>query len=219
MGTTANQACCVCGGGETSSCEPQSNESPIEMPTIIISLAPSSSEGSMNISSPSEAPIPKSNTPSSIPTKLPSNLPTEAPVINPSSVPTELLSNLPTESPIQTTHSPSSSQLSECRNFPDYWHDSDGSFYDCDWYASSKRCELYGQLYANFGKTANQACCDCGGGSIPVIPCENVEGWHDSDGTQFNCEWYSKLRRCEKYGDKYENHGYTANQACCQCKE
>jgi len=70
-------------------------------------------------------------------------------------------------------------------------------------------------MYENFGKTANQACCSCGGGSKP---CTDVPGWHDADGTQYNCQWYSRFRRCQRYGDLYRNFGYTANEACCVCK-
>ena len=45
------------------------------------------------------------------------------------------------------------------------WYDEDGPSYDCDWYAQGTRCAAYGNSYANFGKTANTACCACGGGS------------------------------------------------------
>ena len=107
------------------------------------------------------------------------------------------------------------SKSSQCSNTPVDWYDSDGSLYDCNWYASSHNCKNYGHKYINFGKTANQACCSCGGGSSP---CKDVEGWHDSGGTKYNCEWYSEPLHCIQYGDKYENGGFTANQACCVCK-
>jgi hypothetical protein len=45
------------------------------------------------------------------------------------------------------------------------WYDSDGETYDCDWYATGNNCE-YGDSFANFGYTANDACCVCGGGTI-----------------------------------------------------
>lgn len=41
------------------------------------------------------------------------------------------------------------------------WHDSDGSVYDCDWYAEGNNCATYGNAFSNFGATANQACCVC----------------------------------------------------------
>jgi hypothetical protein len=41
--------------------------------------------------------------------------------------------------------------------------------------------------------------------------------WHDSDGEQFGCAWYSKGTRCEQYGDTHANRGKTANEACCTC--
>jgi hypothetical protein len=48
--------------------------------------------------------------------------------------------------------------------------------------------------------------------------CEDVVGWHDIDGTTFNCEWYAKANNCENFGHGYENKGHTANTACCVCK-
>lgn len=46
------------------------------------------------------------------------------------------------------------------------WYDSDGPAYDCDWYASdASHCVNYGAWFRNFGMTANDACCVCGGGS------------------------------------------------------
>lgn len=44
------------------------------------------------------------------------------------------------------------------------WYDSDGPYYDCDWYSQGIRCSAYGHGYENDGFTANQACCACGGG-------------------------------------------------------
>jgi len=41
--------------------------------------------------------------------------------------------------------------------------------------------------------------------------------WHDSDGSKYDCQWYSKGGWCKKYGDGYENEGLTANKACCGC--
>merc|ERR1712166_1361395 len=45
------------------------------------------------------------------------------------------------------------------------WYDSDGAQFACDWYASGTHCTNSGDGYANFGFTANQACCACGGGT------------------------------------------------------
>ena len=55
---------------------------------------------------------------------------------------------------------------SSCANSPSDWFDSGGITYDCAWYALDERyCEVYGDSYRNFGKTAKEACCVCGGGS------------------------------------------------------
>lgn len=37
--------------------------------------------------------------------------------------------------------------------------------YTCDWYSRDSNCNTFGSGSANFGLTANQACCACGGGS------------------------------------------------------
>jgi hypothetical protein len=50
-----------------------------------------------------------------------------------------------------------------CSDVPSGWKDSDGD--SCQVYADNDWCEQYGDGYANDGKTANQACCSCGGGS------------------------------------------------------
>ena len=53
------------------------------------------------------------------------------------------------------------------------WYDSGGTDYTCSWYGSnSNYCGSYGNSYTNFGYTANQACCVCGGGirSTTAIP-------------------------------------------------
>ena len=52
-----------------------------------------------------------------------------------------------------------------CSDNPSNWYDSDGSFYNCGWYARGNNCQTYGDGYRNFGKTANEACCACGGGN------------------------------------------------------
>merc|ERR1711912_111453 len=47
----------------------------------------------------------------------------------------------------------------------DYWYDSNGSYYSCEWYGTNPNyCSFYGSGYGNFGKDADQACCVCGGG-------------------------------------------------------
>ena len=52
-----------------------------------------------------------------------------------------------------------------CEDFPASWYDIDGPTYNCEWYAQNDHCEKYGDYFVNAGKTANQACCGCGGGA------------------------------------------------------
>lgn len=48
------------------------------------------------------------------------------------------------------------------------WHDTGGEDFNCDWYALD-RCDQYGNSFENYGYTANEACCACGGGSPTTI--------------------------------------------------
>ena len=62
---------------------------------------------------------------------------------------------------------PSDNPTLHCYNFPLGWYDSDDSDtrnFDCTWYGQKDNCILYGDDYENMGKTANEACCVCGGG-------------------------------------------------------
>jgi hypothetical protein len=115
--------------------------------------------------------------PSSIPSDEPSSNPTSQPSaepsLSPTSTPTSSPSAEPTSSPsahplITPTAKPSSSPSSvptlECFDVNN-WYDSDGPGFDCTWYSAKDYCTNYGHLYENFGKTANEACCICGGGS------------------------------------------------------
>ncbi len=53
-----------------------------------------------------------------------------------------------------------------CEDSPSDWYDNNGSTYNCAWYAErASRCTLYGSLFENGGKVANEACCACGGGT------------------------------------------------------
>jgi len=106
-------------------------------------------------------------------------------------------------------------------NSPVGWNDIDGSFYDCEWYAQNDNCERYGDEneLKNLGKTANEACCGCGGG-LDNNTCTDSPGWHGKTGTRYNCDWYAQGDRCARYGgnERYRNFGKTANEACCACK-
>jgi len=103
-----------------------------------------------------------------------------------------------------------------CTDNPLGWYDIDGSTYSCTWYAQGSNCATYGNGYANFGKTANQACCACGGGFLSTCT-DNPLGWYDIDGPTYSCSWYAQGSNCATYGNSYANFGKTANQACCIC--
>lgn len=79
----------------------------------------------------------------------------------PSAQPTSIPSTSPSFHP--SIHVPI---VGECLDSPENWYDTDGPAYNCYWYMQGNRCGDFGKLYANFGKTASQACCGCGGGDI-----------------------------------------------------
>lgn len=58
----------------------------------------------------------------------------------------------------------SPSDVSE--ELPFLWHDITGEEYNCNYYSNNDadECRIFGDGYANFGWTANEACCACGGG-------------------------------------------------------
>ena len=103
-----------------------------------------------------------------------------------------------------------------CVDNPQGWYDIDGPTYSCPWYAQGSNCATYGNSYANFGKTANQACCVCGGGIVSTCT-DNPVGWYDIDGPTYSCSWYAQGSNCASFGNSYANFGKTANQACCVC--
>jgi hypothetical protein len=124
---------------------------------------------------------------------------------------------------------------SETCNDVEGWHDSGGAQYNCQWYKANDHnqvCNAYGNMFSFGGMTANTACCICGGGddtSVPSVPtvspsitptetCNDVEGWHDSGGAQYNCQWYARVQQaCSLYGNQFMKDGLTANDACCTC--
>lgn len=108
------------------------------------------------------------------------------------------------------------------------WRDSVGD--GCSWCAQGDNCEFYGAEFANSQiefRSANDACCACGGGSPDVPPSadpdedeipgcsDSPSGWVDGDGD--DCAFYALDDNCELYGNDYESRGKTAGQACCAC--
>ncbi|GFH43653.1 hypothetical protein CTEN210_00126 [Chaetoceros tenuissimus] len=233
--TTANEACCSCGGGRIldTSLSLSSTSSPSNIPSHQISLNPS-------------------KIPSHIPSIKPSSGPTSRPTATPSSKPSFASSLSPTRIASSSPSIPLSNRQfnvgSVCNNKMEGWFDVDGGAYTCDWYSQNGGCQQYGHGSANFGLTANECCCSCGGGDIvssgsnqgspsppstfqgsspssssgsgptPGSVCnDKMEGWFDVDGGAYTCEWYSQNGRCQQYGHGSANFGLTANEACCSC--
>ncbi|KAL7469316.1 hypothetical protein ACHAXS_009583 [Conticribra weissflogii] len=118
----------------------------------------------------------------------------------------------------------------DCQDSPVGWYDILGR--NCAWYGEDPtNCDVYGNQYKNFGKTAQSACCVCGGqqfgeridnvANSPVSEesktCWDQPNWYDSTGD--GCGWYERGNNCESYGSQFPSYreGLTANEACCVC--
>ena len=103
---------------------------------------------------------------------------------------------------------------SDFAGFEDAWGDT------CSWYIGN---EQFCQSFENSqGLTASDACCTCGGGeTVEVIEeeqgdqCEDYSDFADFGGDK--CDWYESEYYCDLYGSYVNNDGITANEACCQC--
>ena len=115
-------------------------------------------------------------------------------------------------SPLPTT-SQTNPTPTDCVDNPSGWVDSGGD--GCDFYSTQECCNLYGSNYTNNGKTAQDACCTCGGGTSEDCV-DDPLGWTDSVGD--GCDWYGVDNRCEVYSSEIGTDGKTPLEACCVCQ-
>jgi len=113
------------------------------------------------------------------------------------------------------------------------WYDPLGEAYGCEWYASDdgEHCGEFASVQnPNFGRTANEACCVCGGG-VPYTETGTStwttttecfdwqpspqEDWYDGKGN--TCKYYERELLVSSTCTESENFGMTADQACCAC--
>ena len=182
QGKNAELACCTCGGGyhipfapsdipsaePSLSQKPSASESPCTKPSTKPSVDPSSKPSIPPTMIPSLSPTSKpSHEPSVDPSVKPTTKPSSQPSSKPSIQPTSKPSLKPTVFPSIV---PSLRPTLQCFDFPNNWYDAEGPKFDCVWYADKKNCYHYGSLYENFEKTANEACCVCGGGVTNAHP-------------------------------------------------
>ena len=189
--------------------------SPTKVPTMVPSKSPSKEPTHL----PSALPLP-------LPTNLPTALPSKTPIHFPSSIPTVLTTSPSTKS----SQSPSSESCFDSPN----WQDSFGAQFNCEFYESNDECNLYGNSFRGlYNKTANEACCFCGGGQSdpsltisptisptnsptnsktsvvstlsPVSGCaNNPQDWHDALLSPiYNCQYYEDNNDCATYGDMF----------------
>lgn len=192
FGKTASEACCVCGGGKD-----DNNPSPPTPPPPT--------------PRPPTPPPPTPGPPTPPPPTPPP--PTPGPPTPPPPTPSPPTPAPPTQAP------PTGPTGNGCQSTPG-WYDAEGEGYDCQWYAEGNNCASYGNQFEAFGETANEACCECGGGSTAGgggdSGCSNFpSNWEDSAGD--SCDWYNSGIRCWLYGWQYTNNGKNAWDACCVC--
>jgi len=204
---TANQACCVCGGGDDSSPSSSPTSTPSNRPSKLMSDVPSILPSKPPTVSPSSPPTPTpSNSPSKLMSDVPSILPSKRPTVSPSSPPTPTPSNSPSKlksdvpsilpskpSPLNPTPSNSPSKLKS----------------DVPSMGPSKPPTVSPSspptpTPSNSPAGTSQECY------------ETHLDWHDIDGAHYNCAWYGEGNNCDMYGDDYERLT-TANKACCEC--
>lgn len=114
----------------------------------------------------------------------------------------------PTVSPVPTQAPQPTAAPTTCTDSPTGWTDSDG--WTCEQYGSyDNACSLWGDGYAGVdGKTANEACCVCGGGDKGGGPnppddetCQDTDQKFLVNDTEKHCRWALKYpnRRCSDF--------------------
>jgi hypothetical protein len=71
--------------------------------------------------------------------------------------------------------------------------------------------ERSGDVHHSKAETAERS------GNFGKSACEDVSGWYDVDGAEFDCAYYEENGVCSDWGDSYANLGHTGNTACCAC--
>jgi hypothetical protein len=140
----------------------------------------------------------------------------------------------PTPAPTTASPTVSMSPTSLCvPNFIDAYGD------DCSWYSAPNLCSEWGYVTGtgiHSDLTANQACCDCNGGTLtsepapppttasptvsmsPTSSCVDVPDFIDAYGD--GCSFYSTPEVCSEWGyipGSGIHSDLTVNQACCNC--
>jgi hypothetical protein len=233
-GVTANQACCVCGGGKDTS-----NPSPVSTPTSSPVAIPLTS-------SPTSTPVFCTNFPSGWSDITGPNFDCEyyAQDDNCAKFGDDFENIGATANQAccvcgggkdTSNPSPTSSPVF-CTDSPPGWSDSTGPNYDCEYYAVNNNCAKFGDMYEVNGVTANQACCVCGGGedasnpspvstptSSPVanptvegLCQDNVEKFQFSTTEKKHCKFFSEdIERCDiNNGIGNENCPVTCKTGC-----
>jgi hypothetical protein len=93
--------------------------------------------------------------------------------------------------------------------------DADG--FGCGWYSIGNNCATDGDFFAGTeGKTANEACCICGGGVVSDNnTCQDVDTKFANEGRNRTCKWVGNnaQQRCQSTAAK-QNCPVTCQQNC-----
>jgi len=164
---------------------------PSDVPSTLPSDGPSQSI--LPSMSPSEVP---SAVRSSMPSEGPSNVLSSTPSTDPSRAPSGSPSNLPSSGP---SRSPSDVPSRAPSGLP-----------------SLLPSDLPSVVPSNV-PSLNPSKLPSMSPSFAPILVDYPPGWYDSDGTTYDCNWYSQDNNCLVYGNSYRNFGFTANEACIVC--
>jgi len=141
---------------------------------------------------------------------------------------------------LQTTKMPKSAPPPYCEDEPDwkvagYNDESMASFKDLTctelerFVANGDENQVetwcnYHRIHTGIGKSAAEACCFCGGGTLAPTPCEDFPDWSlVSSGSDdlIGCDFIANLPNPKWFCNTIKNHagagGYMAKDACCVC--
>eukprot|EP00038_Savillea_parva_P027893 m.62133 g.62133 ORF g.62133 m.62133 type:complete len:1062 (-) comp8063_c0_seq1:183-3368(-) len=197
-------------------------ESPTHAPTTVPTHVPSVQPSLAPSTSPTESPT---LVPTTAPTVNPTTTPTDTPTsTSPSHVPTAMPTTTPTAAP--TTPAPTLPPTGPCGfNAADIQSGDNERYCVCDdgLYCPSSTCDHAFGLYF---WDADALCedCQCIQPPNPPTGCRDVmlpngDVWRDDDG--YTCDWYASdpAVTCAEHGSGSEAYGYTANTACCVCRD
>ena len=125
-----------------------------------------------------------------------------------------------TANQISSSSNPGNNSTTTCTDLLSPWWDADSVAYTCRWYAARpSMCDLYGFRLRNFGFTAGEACCACGGGRRLPAPSTSPTASPVVDVTEsptgVPCPGGAKTQKCRRARSKSKCLG---SRGCSWCR-